>query len=104
MEQMAGFLNGTEPPPAAAPPPEPSLVTLVSGRDDSPEAAGIFRLFGGRRPAGASADPGAAIEPTRRAAELDKPAKPRQAASGDDPQSRSAAVVTTHRRPLAAGR
>ena len=38
---------GSEQPPAAAPPPEPSLVTLVSRRDDLPEGAGIFRLFGG---------------------------------------------------------
>lgn len=42
MDQIAGFLNSSEPPAA----PEPSLVTLVSGRDDTPEAAGIFRVFG----------------------------------------------------------
>jgi hypothetical protein len=43
MERIAGFLNASEPAPAAQ--PEPSFVTLVSGRDDSPEGAGIFRVF-----------------------------------------------------------
>lgn len=43
MTQMAGFLNSSEPLPVPAPAAEPSLLTLVSGRDDSPEAAGIFR-------------------------------------------------------------
>jgi hypothetical protein len=44
MDRIAGFLNSSsEPPPAAA--PEPSLVTLVSGRDDTPEGAGIFRVL-----------------------------------------------------------
>jgi hypothetical protein len=45
MTRIAGFLNSAEPPAIA---PEPSLVTLVSGRDDSPEGAGIFRVFGDR--------------------------------------------------------
>jgi hypothetical protein len=45
MTRIAGFLNSSVP---SAPPPEPSLVTLVSGRDDSPEGAGIFRVFGDR--------------------------------------------------------
>ena len=44
MDQMAGFLNSTEPPPAVA--PEPNLITLVSRRDDTPEGAGIVRLAG----------------------------------------------------------
>ena len=44
MEQIAGFLNSPEPPPAAA--PEPTLMTLVSGRYESPEAAGIVRVSG----------------------------------------------------------
>jgi hypothetical protein len=43
MDRIAGFLNSSDPPPAAA--PEPSFVTLVSGRDDTPEGAGIFRVF-----------------------------------------------------------
>jgi len=42
MDQMSGFLNSSEPPPAVA--PEPNFITLVSGRDDTPEAAGIVRL------------------------------------------------------------
>jgi hypothetical protein len=52
MDQLAGFLNSSEPPPVAA--PEPSLVTLVSRRDDTPEAAGIFRLFGSQDQAAGS--------------------------------------------------
>jgi hypothetical protein len=42
MDQMSGFLNSSEPAPAAA--PEPNFITLVSGRDDTPEGAGIVRL------------------------------------------------------------
>jgi hypothetical protein len=78
MEQMADFLNGSEQLPAAVPQPEPSLVTLVSRRDDSPEAAGIFRLFGGSsEPAPAPAPiPAAVSEPDNPTpAELDKPTK-----------------------------
>lgn len=44
MERMAVFLNSPEP-AAPAVMPEPALVTLVSGRDDTPEGAGIFRVF-----------------------------------------------------------
>ena len=55
MDQIAGFLNSSAPPPVIA--PEPSLVTLVSGRDDTPEGAGIFRVFGDRdQPADSTAD------------------------------------------------
>ena len=44
MERIAAFLsNPGEQPPAAT--PEPTGVTLASARDDSPEAAGIFRLL-----------------------------------------------------------
>ena len=46
MDQIAAFLNSPEPAPAVV--PENALVTLASARDDSPEAAGIFRLFGGQ--------------------------------------------------------
>ena len=42
MDQIASFLDSPGRLPAAA--PEPNLVTLVSRRDDSPEAAGIFRV------------------------------------------------------------
>ena len=44
MDRMAAFLGSPEAPPAAA--PEPNLVTLASGRDDTPEGAGIVRVFG----------------------------------------------------------
>ena len=44
MDQMSGFLNSSEPLPAVA--PEPNFITLVSGRDDTPEGAGIVRLLG----------------------------------------------------------
>jgi len=53
MEQMAGFLNSSEPAPAAA--PEPNFITLVSGRDDTPEGAGIIRLPGSQDQRAASA-------------------------------------------------
>jgi hypothetical protein len=43
MDQMSGFLNSSEPPAIA---PEPNFITLVSGRDDTPEGAGIVRLPG----------------------------------------------------------
>jgi hypothetical protein len=42
MDQIASFLDAPERPPTTAPQPNP--VTLVSRRDDSPEAAGIFRV------------------------------------------------------------
>jgi hypothetical protein len=42
MDQMSGFLNSSEPLPVIA--PEPNFITLVSGRDDTPEGAGIVRL------------------------------------------------------------
>jgi hypothetical protein len=44
MQRFAAFLNSDAPPPTAT---ESPLVTLASARrDDSPEAAGIFRSFG----------------------------------------------------------
>ena len=55
MDRIAGFLNSSAQPPAAIE-PEPSLAMLVLGRDDSPEGAGIFRVFGDRdQPADSSA-------------------------------------------------
>jgi hypothetical protein len=44
MDQIAGFLNSSEPAPLVA--PEQALVTLASARDDSPESAGIIRGSG----------------------------------------------------------
>jgi hypothetical protein len=62
MDRIAGFLNSSAPPPVAE--PEPSLATLVSGRDDSPEGAGIFRVFGDRdQPAGGAPPEAAADKP-----------------------------------------
>lgn len=43
MDKIAGFLNAPAPEPAIV--QEPSLVALVTGRDDTPEGAGIFRIF-----------------------------------------------------------
>ena len=61
MERIAGFLNSSAPPAVLE--PEPSLATLVLGRDDSPEGAGIFRVFGDRdQPAGNGADAKAAAD------------------------------------------
>ena len=48
MDQIAAFLNSPESAPAPTVVPEQALVTLASAHDDSPEAAGIFRLIGGR--------------------------------------------------------
>jgi hypothetical protein len=60
MDQMSGFLNSSEPPPVIA--PEPNFITLVSGRDDTPEGAGIVRLLGSHDQPTASATPEAAAE------------------------------------------
>jgi hypothetical protein len=60
MEQMSGFLNSSEPPPAVT--PEPNLIALVSGRDDTPEGAGIVRLPGTQDQPAAGAAPQAPAE------------------------------------------
>ncbi len=50
MERIAAFLNAPGQTPGEPPAvPAPTLPTLVSS-DDSPEAAGIFRIFGGSEP------------------------------------------------------
>jgi len=56
MDQMSAFLNSSEPPPAVA--PEPNFITLVSGRDDTPEAAGIVRM---NQPTDGAAEASAAV-------------------------------------------
>jgi len=79
MDQMAAFLNSGAA-PVAAPVQEPSLLTLVSGRDDSPEAAGIFRLFGSSPETPAASPPPPAEEaeaPPPAAAKPAKSAKPK---------------------------
>lgn len=64
MDQIASFLDSPGRPPAAG--PEPNLVTLVSRRDDSPEAAGIFRVsIEQDRPPEASSDGTAAETPSQ---------------------------------------
>ena len=48
MERIATFLDAPGEPPGSAPTLAPGLVlpALISSHDDSPEAAGIFRIFG----------------------------------------------------------
>lgn len=58
MDQISGFLNASAPPAIA---PEPSLLTLVSRRDDSPEGAGIFRVSGAEDPPAGSSRPQPAV-------------------------------------------
>jgi hypothetical protein len=86
MERLAAFLNSPGQPPAAA--PEPTLPVLVAGRDDSPEAAGIFRILGG------SGQP--TEQPREPEAEAPKPAaKPAPAKPAQDKRRSAAAAPTT---------
>jgi hypothetical protein len=66
MGRLAAFLGGAGDPPPAPAATEPVQPILVSLRDDSPEAAGIFRVIkGGERPAAApTAVPSGAIPAT----------------------------------------
>ena len=91
MDRIAGFLNSSEPPPAAR--ARTVLVTLVSGRDDSPEAAGIFRVFGDRdQPAGSPAAEGRpTCRPRRRRARRAEP-RPATAAAC---RAQSASLAST---------
>ena len=82
IEQIAGFLNAPERPPAAA--PEPNLVTLVSRRDDSPEAAGIFRVSGAQ-----DSTPDGQPEASTTAGAVEAPPPPRARAA----RTRSASVA-----------
>jgi hypothetical protein len=87
IDQIAAFLNtpGAAPEPAAV--PEPGLVTLASARDDSPEAAGIFRSFGAPdQPATTPADNAADTAPPP----ATKPRKARSAAVAPSTDGRSA--------------
>lgn len=83
MDRIAGFLNSSAPPPAVE--PEPSLATLVSGRDDSPEGAGIFRVFGHRDQSSGSTS----AEPA-----ADRPPPPKPAKSRAKAGSAAAAPAT----------
>lgn len=89
MEKIAAFLSSPEPLPAAA--PEMPLPTLVAGRDDSPEGAGIFRLMGGQdskdsqdQTAGSVAPEPADDPPPARAAKAKKRKTAAVAASSTD--------------------
>jgi len=55
MERVASFLNGTG--GAAERAPEQGLPDLILARDDSPEAAGIVRVFGGQTQTEAPSEP-----------------------------------------------
>jgi hypothetical protein len=84
MDRIAGFLNSSAPPDALE--PEPSLATLVLGRDDSPEGAGIFRVFGDRdQPVDSGADPKVTA---------DKPLPPKAAKSRAKAVSAAAPAAT----------
>jgi hypothetical protein len=85
MDQMSGFLNSSEPPPAIA--PEPSFITLVSGRDDTPEGAGIVRLPHNEDQPATEAPANAAVRP--------QPPKKQAAAATAAQGSQSAAVART---------
>jgi hypothetical protein len=76
MDQLAGFLGSPEAPPVAA--PEPNLVTLISRRDDSPEGAGIFKMFTPDQPSDGAAVAEAADVPLP--PQSPRPAKTRSAA------------------------
>jgi hypothetical protein len=77
MEKIAAFLNSPETPaPAAA--PETPLPTLVAGRDDSPEGAGIFRLMSGPSEATPAQDPPTGSTASEPDASPPPPAKPRR--------------------------
>src|ERR1051326_8662378 len=103
MERIATFLNAPNQAPGQTPgePPAPGplLPTLVS-TDDSPEAAGIFRIFNGSAPqtpppSDPQAEPG---KPAPEAAPKAAPAKRRSAAAkpktepAAEPPTRSAAL------------
>ena len=90
MERLAAFLNAPAQPPAAA--PEPALPVLVAGRDDTPEAAGIFRILGGPGP---QAERPREPEPEApNPAAKPAPAKPAQDKSQDKRRSAAAAPTT----------
>ena len=96
MDRIAGFLNSSAPPaPLEA---EPSFATLVLGRDDSPEGAGIFRVFGDRdQPVGSDADPKvAAVKPL--------PPKPAKSRARDRSAAAPAATQSALLTPSTDGR
>ena len=90
MERIAAFLNTPGPPPAAE--PELAPPTLVAGRDDLPEAAGIFRIFGGSaQPAEPAQNPVQAPE-AEAPKPAPRPAPPRRRSAAAKPATQSAAL------------
>jgi hypothetical protein len=86
MDQMSGFLNSSEPPAIA---PEPNFITLVSGRDDTPEGAGIVRLPGSQDPSAMTTAPNTEPAPAQ-----PPKAKKRPATTAAVRGTQSAAVAT----------
>src|SRR4029077_10351794 len=98
MERIATSLNAPDRPSGSAPfrVPGPALPTLISSQDDSPEAAGIFRMFGGSgQQAQPPAEPQADL-PQTEAPKASKPPAPATAAkrrqAAVKPATRSAAL------------
>ena len=89
MDQMSGFLNSPEPAPTAA--PEPNFITLVSGRDDTPEGAGIVRLPNSQDPSAAEAPADVTVQPPK------TKKQPRTAAAAQGMQSAAAVRATDGR-------
>ena len=93
MARFAAFLNSDTPPPAAS---EPPLVTLTSARrDDSPEAAGIYRPFGSSEPQTASvAEPEPDIQTPQAAPRPKAKKRPATTVGAAAPARQSTALVT----------
>ena len=89
MERIATFLNAPDPASGSAFTLAPGLVlpALLSTRDDSPEAAGIFRIFSG---SGQQA-------PAPQEPEAEAPKQPKRPPSAASPRQRSAAATTATR-------
>ena len=76
-------------PPAAEPLGPP---TLVAGRDDSPEAAGIFRIFGGSAQPAEPAQNPVQMPEAKEPKPTPRPASPRRRPAAAKPASQSAAL------------
>ena len=91
MDQIAGLPRIRPASAGSLPRPSRRLVTLRLGRDDSPEAAGIFRMFGAPGPAGRrSAAPTRPMPPT-------PSRQPRRRAASQDALGRRSAPRTDGR-------
>jgi hypothetical protein len=90
MERIAIFLTSDVLPPMG-PAVEPAGVTLASVRDESPEGAGIFRLFGAAETTGAAVAPEAESEPAP------PPAQPKRGKPVKRPAATTAAALDAER-------